>query len=194
MLLLGLVSWTLLSPGQINDLFVYAAILIILLVFSAMIFVVTIKKKSFQWLVNYLPGYFLKDKLKSSLSNFNNTVKRFSFSSFLEFLLFSIFVWTLYHVGFFLLFLSIDLHLGLLQFLSCIALVMLVQSLPITFLGIGTRETALLLYLGNFGVDSPTAISISFLFLAAVIFTLLISLGFWFFKNSTVDDLMGGVV
>ena len=91
-------------------------------------------------------------------------------------------LWFILLVGFYLLFGALSVNLPLDGFLTCVSLAFVAQVIPISFFGLGTRESVLIAYLSGFGIDSTQSIAVSGLFLTAMVCALMISSPFWLFK------------
>jgi uncharacterized membrane protein YbhN (UPF0104 family) len=74
-------------------------------------------------------------------------------------------VWLVSIVPYYLLALSIGLNLSYMFLLSVVPIVALLDMLPISFSGIGTRDAALILFLSFISIGKEYAISLSFLIL-----------------------------
>jgi uncharacterized protein (TIRG00374 family) len=64
-----------------------------------------------------------------------------------------------------LLFEALDLHIPLLALVSSMALIAILQALPISFSGVGVRDAILIAVLANYGFHADKAIALSALFL-----------------------------
>ena len=91
-------------------------------------------------------------------------------------------LWFTMLVGFYLLFSALSVNLPLDGFLTCVSLAFVAQVIPISFFGLGTRESVLIACLSGFGIDSTQSIAVSGLFLTAMACGLMISSPFWLFK------------
>jgi len=77
----------------------------------------------------------------------------------------TIFTWLISIFQAFLLSMSIGLNVSYMFFLSIIPLIVLLDILPISISGIGTRDAAMILFLSFVSVEKEYAISLSFLIL-----------------------------
>lgn len=100
-------------------------------------------------------------------------------------------IWLTMLAGFYFLFSALSVNLPLDGFLTCVTLAFIAQMIPITFFGLGTRESVLIAYLSGFGIDSTQSIAVSGLFLIAMVCALMISSLFWLFKYQHPDSLRG---
>ncbi len=66
--------------------------------------------------------------------------------------------------------LSLGLPIGYLEIMAIAAVCSLVASLPISIAGAGTRDAALILILGTYGVSSTLAVALSTLMLSNILF------------------------
>ena len=181
-LLLGISVIVLQPHKQVTGLRNLAAIILASIIICTIFFfnsnVRTIVKK----LLALIPHKVLKEKCTNFLFSLSEAFKKIRLPVFFYFLLLSIITWVVYIFGFFILFNSLSVKLPLISFLSCVTIAMLVQAVPITFCGFGTREAALVLYLGNYGFSQPKAMSVSFLFISATIANMLVVFVFWLFR------------
>jgi uncharacterized membrane protein YbhN (UPF0104 family) len=65
----------------------------------------------------------------------------------------------------YLLALSLDLPITIIQIGWIRSVILLISMVPITFAGIGVRDSGLILLLGIYGVAAPDAVALSFLIL-----------------------------
>ena len=79
-------------------------------------------------------------------------------------------------------FFSIGLELNLFLIVSCIALVFIIQSIPLTILGFGTREAALIFYMSGFGIEIEKILTVDIIFILVPLVGLVISGCFWIAK------------
>lgn len=183
-LLLGLGGVILQPVEQVGNLRNIAIIVLTGLVFTTASIILSSKVRAFIRSCIYLIPYaWIQNRLSLVFSGLGNSFHRLSISSFLQFAMISISIWIIYIIGFYFLFRSAEVNLMILPFISCLALVLLVQSLPVTLFGFGTREAALVMYMGNYGYTSSVALSISFLFVSASFFSMFISGVFWLYRS-----------
>ena len=158
------------------------AIALLLLIFATTIVLLNGRfRRHIKSLLLMVPENPFREKLLSFSRSLSDAFKEVSFSSFFNFLAVSVGIWAVYLFGFFTLFHSLTLNLSPISVISCVAITLFIQAAPITFCGFGTREAALILYLGNYGFDSSRAMSVSFLFVAVTVINMLVVSGFWFF-------------
>ena len=181
-LLLGISVIALQPYNQAAGLRNFAAIILALLIICAVTFFNSNVRIIIKKLLALIPHNILKEKCTNFLSGLSKAFKKLKFSVFFHFLLLSIIIWAVYIFGFYMLFNSLSVKLPLITFLSCVTIAMLIQAVPITFCGFGTREAALILYLGNYGFSQSKAMSVSFLFVSATIINMLVVFVFWFFR------------
>jgi hypothetical protein len=60
-----------------------------------------------------------------------------------------------------------NLNLSFVEYLTMVGIVGISGAIPISYFGFGTREIALIWYFGFLGLDTPTAIAVSFTFVLA---------------------------
>jgi uncharacterized protein (TIRG00374 family) len=90
----------------------------------------------------------------------------------------SIFSWIFIFFQFYVLSLSMNMGVSLLFISSIIPVIVLLDALPISFSGVGTRDAALIFFLGFVSLSPETAVSFSLLILA---FNYLVLAGFGMF-------------
>lgn len=91
--------------------------------------------------------------------------------SFVTSLLITIAAWAITYLANYLLAASIGLDLDYLQIVGISAIASLASQLPITVLGAGTRDAALILLLAPLGCSAEQAVALSTLFLGITLFT-----------------------
>lgn len=133
--------------------------------------------------VRLIPFQSVHQIINSTLSGLGASYHRLTSGALLRFTVISVYIWLCYILGFYYLFLSLGIQLEMLSFLSCLALVLIVQSLPLTLFGLGTRDAALIYYLGTYGFTSVDAVAMGLLFVITYLFSLVIASGFWFSRN-----------
>lgn len=80
--------------------------------------------------------------------------------------------WLLIFVQFYIIALSLSIELGFLAFMLVLPVIMLVEALPVSFSGLGTRDAASVIMFGLFGIAASAAVSFS---LAVLLFNLILA-------------------
>jgi uncharacterized protein (TIRG00374 family) len=94
-----------------------------------------------------------------------------SLGSFAISLSITVVAWAVTYLANYLLAISIGFELGYLQIVGISAIASLVSQLPITVLGAGTRDAAMILLLAPLGASTEQAVALSTLFLGITLFT-----------------------
>jgi glycosyltransferase 2 family protein len=158
-------------------------ILIGILLISFILVIVSQQRSLSQGVLRCFPTNRLAGRAGPILQEIRNAFRAMNASMLVKFCLISLAIWTAYITGFYFLFAAAGVDLGFSSTVACICLVMLAQSLPFTMLGFGTREAALVFYLGIYGFHPSAALSVSFLFVVVLALSLLISSIFWFLRH-----------
>ena len=87
--------------------------------------------------------------------------------------------WIVFFAQFWILALAFGIHVPLLTFIAIITITGIISILPIAPAGLGTRDAALLLLLGQQGVPAETIIAFSFTIFVLTIFASTIGAYFW---------------
>lgn len=114
---------------------------------------------------------------EENFSDFLNDLKLISINKYLNASILTVLGWLAYYFQVYILTLSIGLEIPLMKLALALTAVGLLSLLPISFLGIGTREAALILILKPFA-DIPAIIIFSQLILLTNIFSILMGLVF----------------
>ncbi len=117
------------------------------------------------------------------LSDFIKKFKLYKFKNYFYIFLLTIFYWLSHYVIFFLLARSIGIdQLSFINLALSITMTGLIVLLPISILGIGTRDISLLFLFSFFGVAPELIISFSILGLGVIVINSLIGLICWLIK------------
>jgi len=131
----------------------------------------------------------IKDRLNQVIQGLHSSAISTTRSTVLKFTAVSLIIWFLIGIGFYLIFRSIKVNLGIFPFITCLSLVLLVQSIPITFFGFGTREAALIFFLNHYSIPMSVSLSLSFIFVVLLLLSMIISGFFWFLRHRTSKGL-----
>jgi uncharacterized protein (TIRG00374 family) len=167
MAIIGLVSFAAFFTSDSN-LFLIISVLFVLFIFGVY---ASTKKKLVKIFLRPVFDRIVPEKHKSSLNlTFNDfylgldSIKRHRKNVIFAAVL-GVIIWFVSIVPYYLLALSIGLDLPYMFLLSVVPIVALLDMLPISFSGIGTRDAALILFLSFLSIGREYAISLSFLVL-----------------------------
>jgi uncharacterized membrane protein YbhN (UPF0104 family) len=180
LLVIGIVGILLKPPHSARDVFYLSSIIFsgLLLITGAVIVSDTIRAFIIM-IVSLIPWTLFRNVMDRIIFGLGERFRLLRWGTIIQMGMISLFIWVVYIVGFNFLFLSLDIHMDLFPFISCLAIVWLVQAIPVTFFGLGSREAVLVFYMGQYGFSSVEAISVSFLFLATYCLSMAISALFW---------------
>jgi len=159
----------------------------IILIFSLIILIVFLKINSFKLFLEKLFNLIIPSKYQKSwkinLQDFINGLKIYKTKDYLFILLITGLSWLFYYLQAFILTRSIGIsNISFLYISICITIVGLVNLLPISILGLGTRDALLILLFSTFSISQETIIGFSFLILLIAILMGLICFTCWLIK------------
>ena len=116
-----------------------------------------------------------KEKLKSSYQDFYGgiSILKANKGAIAKAVILSVVAWTITFTNYFVLSLAIGLNVEYFFILMIMPIALLVEILPISFSGIGTRDAAIILFFSFIGIDANSAVSLS---LTILIFNYIYSL------------------
>lgn len=156
--------------------------LILAAVFTILIF----NKSLLNFLLKKAFGFFIpekyKDKVKTSYGDFMHNLKLITFRDYLYVSFLSFLYWVLYFFAIFLLARSISMNISFLNLSLVTAAASLISLLPISLLGIGTRDITFIMLLSQFGIEKESAVALSFMILALLLVSAFTGLFCWFKK------------
>ncbi|MCP3682794.1 MAG: flippase-like domain-containing protein [bacterium] len=146
----------------------YAISFSLVFVIAAFVFIILKKDLTInilRWLfIRLIPSRY-KDGVKENIKEFYNGLKIFNKKTLGVIVMLTFFSWVAYFVNAFLLAKSLNLNIDFFYFSLSIAIVALVTLIPITFVGIGTRDAALIFFLSIVGISTEATIALSTLIL-----------------------------
>jgi uncharacterized protein (TIRG00374 family) len=167
MAIIGLVSFAAFFRSD-SSLFLIVSVLFVLFILGVY---ASTKKKLVKMFLRPVFDRIVPEKHKSTINlTFNDfysgldSIKSHRKNMVLAVVL-GVLVWLVSIVPYYLLALSIGLNLSYMFLLSVVPIVALLDMLPISFSGIGTRDAALILFLSFISIGKEYAISLSFLIL-----------------------------
>lgn len=124
----------------------------------------------------------------SGWSDFKGEFVKIPPAKYLFFGLLSSIGWFLYFLILFFLTVEINIHLTFLDVIQLAAISSVVAILPVSYLGLGTRDATLIYLFSVIHLGSSAAIAFSCLFLLIYFFTFVICAISWFFFSPTVHN------
>ena len=145
---------------------------LIIILIASLLLIIIIKTRAYKTLIERL-----------HLSGFIKELKLYKFKNYFYIFLLTIFYWLSHYVIFFLLARSIGIdQLSFINLALSITMTGLIVLLPISILGIGTRDISLLFLFSFFGVTPEVIISFSILGLGVIVINSLMGLICWLIK------------
>ena len=118
---------------------------------------------------------FLPERFRETFSRFGDQFKsdfkKYSCSKLILLSLFSVFIWLIYTIPFFLLGNSIGIEASPVIVLTGIFVSVMVAMLPISIGGIGTREAFFIFYFNLLGITKEKSLLFSFMFISICIYS-----------------------
>jgi len=177
LLFIGLMGLPFIYPLSSGQMAVNTAV-ILFLVLS--IFIVTLYRNSAYRLLSRLISRLIPEKYRKKLEgegkDFIQTLLPKSLNEFFNLLSYTFLSWILYAFRFFILAKALGMSINFIDLSLIISISGLLALLPITILGIGTRDAALILLLKPFGISAEEAVALSLSMLAT--YTIDIFLGY----------------
>ncbi|KJR40686.1 hypothetical protein MCHI_003407 [Candidatus Magnetoovum chiemensis] len=157
-------------------------ILILLFVYSS---------KKLRLLSKIIPkeGSFVSS-VSCNWEDFKKEFANISYLSYFYITMISLLGWLLYYIVFFLLAFAISLDISFINIVYLSSISSFVAIVPITFLGIGTRDVVLIYMFNRIGLSSEHAVAFSTMFLLVYFFTFLISSVFYFMNTNSAKNLI----
>lgn len=180
----GLLGIFFLSNIAVNPINIPAAILGVMLVIIVLAtLIITARMKNDQAFWEKIAYMLMPNKLLNDFSfKFNQirdqlkTIQKFVL---LKAMLLSVIAFFLVFLRGYFLALSIDINMTFITLSACISVVTLVQMIPITIFGIGTRDMTLIYLFPLLGCSSDAAVSFSILILTFVLIHSILGLALW---------------
>ncbi len=116
-----------------------------------------------------------------------NNIKKLDFSLFIKSGLVTVSIWSIYFFQLYLFGNSIGIEISFLSMFFILALVSLAASLPITFVGLGTREFAMINLLMVFEIAREKALAVSLMSYSIMMANLLIAAILWGLEYKKLD-------
>lgn len=175
-----------------NTVLVYYSSIVLLVIAFAMFLVIFLNKKIFKKLLKPLFYLFVSDKhkklLKGGFDKFFESVEKMLQKKYFIVIatLFGIISWAISIIGAFFLAESINLNIPLYFMFLAIPIITLLDIVPISISGIGTRDVALIFLFSFIGLGIEYAVSFSFLYF--LVFYIVTSLVGWgLFSTEKID-------
>jgi len=175
--------------------FFYQQILVFIavIIFLIFIFLIYLKSDIIKFFLKKLFYFFIPIKYQKSwkinLQEFINDIKIYKFKNYLVVFLLTAFSWLFSYIQIFIISRSANITTVSFLYLSVIFTVInFINLIPISILGIGTREAALFLFLSPFMISEEQIIVFSSLILLMYLFASLIGLICWLIKPVSISD------
>ena len=124
--------------------------------------------------------FFLPESFQTAVSqfgdHFRNDFGKFSNAKLILLAIFSVFIWLIYTIPFFLLGSSMGIEASPVFVLTGIFASVIVAMLPISIGGIGTREAFFVFYFNQLGIPKEKSLMFSFMFIYMHIFAIIFGL------------------
>jgi len=161
---------------------------IILLIFTLFIY---LKSNITKFLLKKLFYFLVPNKYQNSwkinFQDFINDIKIYKFRNYLIVFSLTAFSWAFCYIQIFIIAQSVNITTVPFLYLSVIfTIINFINLIPISILGIGTREAALFLFLSPFMISKEQIIVFSSLILLMYLFTTLVGLMCWLIKPISV--------
>ena len=164
---------------------VYILSFIFIILLSIVIFGVT-KKEFTKKVLRKVFWFFIpskyKEKIKINFNDFYNDLKILNRKKLLIVFLLTISMWLVYFIQIFFLAEALNISIPFIYLSICVCIAGLINLIPISILGIGTRDITLILLFSFLGISSESAVAISMLILLMGVLMALIGLVCWFKK------------
>jgi len=137
------------------------------LFFIAFIFLMIYRRLLLVDIIKYLISFFIPDRFKSKAENFSedifHSIFQFLHSKkfFLSFCILALSGWLLWFFQLYILSWCFDMPLSYWTITFIAPIILIVEIIPISILGVGTRDLALVLLLSSYDVEPELAISFS---------------------------------
>ncbi|MBU2472740.1 flippase-like domain-containing protein [Patescibacteria group bacterium] len=165
-----------------KDLFLFTFLGLIILA----LFIIFQRNGSFKKLINKILGFIIPSKYKKSwhlnYQEFINDFKGYKLKNYLVISLITVVVWFFYYSSMFFLAKSIGLEVPLIFFILSVTLATLATLMPVSILGLGTRDATLLLLFSSLDINPEITISFSTLYLLMLLMSNFIGFLSWLKK------------
>ncbi len=165
----------------------FILILSLILVLSLILLIIFLKTNLIQFFLKKIFYLIIPFKYQKSwkinFQDFINELKIYKFKNYLFIFITTFFSWLAYYLHNFLLARSIGINTVSFLFISItITIAALISLLPVSILGLGTRDATLILLLSAFSISQEIAISFSFLILLMAVLMGLICFACWLIR------------
>jgi len=161
-------------------------IIIGVILISVLLFIVFLKTGLIRWFINKMFHIFIPEKYQKSwkinFQDFLNDLKIYKFRNYFIILVITCISWLFYYLGGYALAKGVGLEIPFLYFAVSITIAGLLTLIPISFYGIGTRDTALIILFLPLSISPEQTIIFSNLILITTLATALIGLICWLIK------------
>lgn len=167
----------------------------LILVITALAIIIIIFKKGWhQKILTKIFKIIVPNKFQNNLNFYFQDLKlgfkKYSLWDYGKYFFFTFISWLIFYFEFYFLAKSVGInHISFLHLSVAITVSYFFTLLPISYLGIGTRELALFIFLTPFGVNRETIIILSELVLLDAFWTALTGLFFWLKKPIPLDSV-----
>ncbi|MFW6134055.1 MAG: lysylphosphatidylglycerol synthase transmembrane domain-containing protein [Elusimicrobiota bacterium] len=164
------------NSGMILKNSLLASAFFLFLIFISLIF----KKKTAQFISLILIRFFKTDVKEDALFK---QLKKFNLSFILILLFLTIVRWSIFFSQIYFIAIIIGIKVPFFTMYFILALVTLISSLPITVMGIGTREAALIFSLSVFNITKEKSLALSLFIYTIFILNVIIATIFWHIEH-----------
>lgn len=164
----------------------WAVIILWLILISLIVYFLTKKnniRKILKSLINIFLPKSIREKTDLFLDQFFGELQRLNLTLFLKLLMWGLSYYLSAVLVYYFVMLSLGISISIWYLFLIVALIWLIVGLPITILGVGTREASYIFFFSVFGISSFQAVAMSLLILFCDI-VIVIPGAILFFKNN----------
>jgi len=157
--------------GKIATFFIFLSVSFLLFLF--LIYFLSKKgylARFFKFFIVVLEKFAFKDKIEFFTEDFFKGIKALNSLNSAKIIIYGLFYYISSVMICFFLSLSLGFNIGFLNLFLIVAINLLILMIPVTILGIGTREAGFIFFLGIFAVKAPIAVAFSELNLLVSLF------------------------
>jgi len=182
LLIVGYISMCFFARFFLNYIIIFS-----ILVLAALFLIFLIKKRELPKIIaRKIIKFIVPEKHQKSwhlnYQDFINGIKAYKFKNYLMLFLLTIAMWIISYASTFLLAKSIEINISFIYLVMSITIATLATLIPISILGLGTRDAALIFLFSLFAIAPEKAISLSVLYLSQLLIIAFIGLMSWIKK------------
>ncbi|MFW6133968.1 MAG: lysylphosphatidylglycerol synthase transmembrane domain-containing protein [Elusimicrobiota bacterium] len=126
-------------------------------------------------------------KLETTKEGLKNNLKSINLDLFLKLSLLTVIFWLIYFYQLYLISTMLDINISFLKLIFIFPIVSLAAALPVTIVGLGTRELAMINLLLVFGVVREKSLALSFMNYTILLVNMVVCTGMWFLEHKEND-------